>query len=96
MRENNLLGPGPSDTLLGIVTVFPRQEWWWLLAAGLLLTLMGLAFEWQRRSTLVALAREAPPGSMIVMKRGRGGPAMTVQVGWRPPAESAQQLHRGR
>ncbi len=37
--------------------------------------------ERQRRTTLLALVRDAPVGTVIVQAEGRGGPAMRVQVG---------------
>jgi hypothetical protein len=50
-----------------------------------------LLAEWQRRLTLVALVQHAPGGTVIVQERGRGGPAMRVQVGCGSPQPEAQQ-----
>jgi hypothetical protein len=54
------------------------------------LVLMGvfrLLAEWQRRTTLVALMRHAPGGTVVIQQRGLGGPPMWVWVGDgpRPP-----------
>ena len=46
-----------------------------LAAAGALLA------EWQRRTTLLAVVRHAPAGTVVVQERGRGGPAMKIHVG---------------
>ena len=42
----------------------------------------GLA-ERQRRATLLTLVRHAPAGTVVVQGEGRGGPAMSVQIGSR-------------
>ncbi|MFJ8932118.1 RNA polymerase sigma factor [Streptomyces sp. NPDC102364] len=66
----------------GVMDVFSRSEAWTVI--GVLAVLTGVAAllaEWQRRTTLVALVRNAPPGTVVVQERGRGGPAMQVHVG---------------
>jgi hypothetical protein len=40
-----------------------------------------LLAEWQRRKTLVALIQHAPGGTVIMQNRGRGGPAMRIEIG---------------
>ncbi|MDQ0771608.1 hypothetical protein QF026_000074 [Streptomyces aurantiacus] len=40
--------------------------------------------ERQRRDTLLALVRHAPAGTVVVQGEGRGGPAVSVQIG-NPP-----------
>jgi hypothetical protein len=53
-----------------------------LLLGVLVIGLVGrLLAEWQRRSTLVALVRHARGGTVIEQKRGRGGPAMRIEIG---------------
>ncbi|GAX58729.1 hypothetical protein [Streptomyces olivochromogenes] len=42
----------------------------------------GLA-ERRRRATLLELVRHAPAGTVVVQGEGRGGPAMSVQIGSR-------------
>ncbi|MFI6373394.1 hypothetical protein [Streptomyces sp. NPDC050546] len=37
--------------------------------------------ERQRRTTLLALVRHAPSGTVVVQEEGRGGPGMRVQIG---------------
>jgi hypothetical protein len=57
---------------------------WWLLALVAVAGVIRLLCEWQRRTTLVALVRHAPAGTVVVQERGLGGPAMWVQVGYGP------------
>jgi hypothetical protein len=38
--------------------------------------------EWQRRTTLIALVKRAPSGTVIVQQKGLGGPAMRVEIGY--------------
>lgn len=53
-----------------------------LLLGVLVLGLAGrLLAEWQRRKTLVAVIQQAPGGTVIVQQRGRGGPAMRIEIG---------------
>jgi len=40
-----------------------------------------LLAEWQRRKTLVAMIKHAPRGTVIEQERGRGGPAMRIEIG---------------
>ena len=40
-----------------------------------------LLAEWQRRKTLVAVIKDAKDGTVIEQQRGRGGPAMRIQIG---------------
>jgi hypothetical protein len=50
-----------------------------------------LLAERARRKTLVDLVSRAPTGTIVIVERGPGGPAMWVRVGdglqFRPPAE---------
>jgi hypothetical protein len=72
-------------------TVAPHGVSWTTVGAVLVpLVLMGvfrLLAEWQRRTTLVALMRHAPGGTVVIQQRGLGGPPMWVWVGNgpRPP-----------
>ena len=43
-----------------------------------------LLAEWQRRKTLVAVIKEASAGTVIEQKRGRGGPAVRIEIGPAP------------
>jgi hypothetical protein len=53
-----------------------------LLLGVLVIGLVGrLLAEWQRRRTLVAVIQHAPGGTVIVQSRGRGGPAMRIEIG---------------
>lgn len=47
-------------------------------------SVVSLLAEWQRRETLVALTKDAKPGTVIEQGRGRGGPAMRIQVSCEP------------
>lgn len=40
--------------------------------------------EWQRRKTLVSVINYARGGTVIVQERGRGGPAMRIEIGSDP------------
>jgi len=52
------------------------------LVAVLVIGLLGrLLSEWQRRRTLVELVTKAPAGTVITQQRGRGGPAMKIEIG---------------
>jgi hypothetical protein len=59
------------------------RSWIFVVALPALGMLGRLLAEWQRRETLVALMEHAPGGTVIVQERGRGGPAMRVEVGSR-------------
>ena len=37
--------------------------------------------EWQRRKTLIAMVQQAPGGTVIMQQRGRGGPAVRIEIG---------------
>lgn len=50
----------------------------------------GLA-ERQRRATLLALVRYAPSGTVVVQAEGRGGPAMSVQIGSPPQTNRTRE-----
>jgi hypothetical protein len=53
-----------------------------LFLGGLVIGVVGrLLAEWQRRKTLVDVIQRAPSGTVIVQGRGRGGPAMRIEVG---------------
>jgi hypothetical protein len=46
-----------------------------------LLSVFHLLTEWQRRTTLLALMRSAPGGTVVILVSGHGRPAMYVRVG---------------
>jgi hypothetical protein len=53
-----------------------------LFLGGLVIGLAGcLLTEWQRRKTLVAVIQHARAGTVITQERGRGGPAMRIEIG---------------
>ena len=62
----------------------------WILGLVAVGGAVRLLCEWQRRTTLVAIVREAPAGTVGVQERGLGGPAMWVQVGYGPPGSASQ------
>jgi hypothetical protein len=78
-----------------VMTTMP--EWAWIfgwmrdphaLAAvvgAVTVRILGIAArsraECQRRETLVAMARDAPEGTVLVQARGLGGPAVMIIVG---------------
>jgi len=57
------------------------RVWVGICLVAALVGMSALVAEWQRRTTLIALVRNAPAGTVVVQERGRGGPAMRVQVG---------------
>ena len=79
-----------------LTAVLPHVVTWKtaIVAIGMivLLVMLRLASEWQRRLTLVALVEKAPGGTVVVQGRGLGGPPMWVQVGNRPVPVQAWQL----
>ncbi|MEV5972273.1 hypothetical protein [Streptomyces sp. NPDC051921] len=55
---------------------------WGVLPAWGVLVLIGVVLgEWQRRRTLLAILRQAPPGSVVEQEPGIGGPGMRIRVG---------------
>ena len=61
-----------------------------LVLAALAIGLVGrLLAESQRRKTLVAVIKEAKDGTVIEQQRGRGGPAMRIEIGPGPNKPSA-------
>jgi hypothetical protein len=60
-------------------------------AMGAILGLMVIAgvirllAEWQRRLTLVAIMQHAPAGTLLVQRRGLGGPELRLLVGYGSP-----------
>lgn len=58
-----------------------------VLASLMLMGVFRLLAEWQRRTTLVALMRHAPGGTVVIQQKGPGGPPLWVWVGDgpRPP-----------
>jgi hypothetical protein len=49
-----------------------------------------------RRKTLMDLVLHAPPGTIVVMEKGPGGPAMWVKVGDGPQFPPRAEVWRGR
>ena len=67
-----------------------------LLLGVLVIGLIGrLLAEWQRRKTLVAVIKDAPGGTVIVQNRGRGGPAMRIEIGPAPNVPNDQSALGG-
>ena len=48
-----------------------------------------------RRKTLVDLVAHAPAGTIVVMGKGSGGPAMWVRVGGEPGGLPGPEVRRG-
>jgi hypothetical protein len=55
-----------------------------------------LLAERARRKTLVDLVSRAPAGTIVVMEKGPGGPAMWVKVGGDPQFPLRPEVWRGR
>jgi hypothetical protein len=85
-----------GGTLGGAAGVLAHTVSWaagcWILGLVALAGSVRLLCEWQRRTTLLAIVREAPAGTILVQERGLGGPAMWVQVGYGWPGPAAQPL----
>lgn len=62
------------------------------LAAVVVVGLIGLGAEWQRRKTFVALVNGAADGITVKQEDGRGRRCMTVTI---PKAASADRRSRG-
>jgi len=81
----NLLNAADPDLPVRLSAVLAHAATWQsviVLLGVLVLGLVGrLLAEWQRRKTLVAIIQHAPGGTVIVQQRGRGGPAMRIQIG---------------
>ncbi|MER8062787.1 MULTISPECIES: sigma-70 family RNA polymerase sigma factor [unclassified Streptomyces] len=58
-----------------------------LCLSAALAGMVALLVEWQRRATFVALVTQAPPGTVVVQKRGR---AMEVHVGSSPETDEGE------
>jgi hypothetical protein len=58
-------------------------------------TVYGLLAERARRKTLVELVSSAPAGTIVVMEKGPGGPAMWVRVGDGPRFPPRPEVRRG-
>jgi hypothetical protein len=54
-----------------------------------------LLAEQARRKTLVDLVSSAPAGTIVVMEKGPGGPAMWVRVGDGPRLPPRPEVRRG-
>jgi hypothetical protein len=83
--------PG-TDVLVWLSAALAHAASWrsviLVLAALVIWSFAGLLAEWQRRKTLVALLKHARGGTVIVQDRGRGGPAIRIEVG----SESKDQI----
>ncbi len=55
-----------------------------------------LLAERARRKTLVELVTHAPTGTIVVMEKGPGGPAMWIRVGDGPQFPPRAEVWRGR
>ena len=55
-----------------------------------------LLAERARRKTLLDLVSHAPTGTIVVMEKGPGGPAMWVRVGDVPQISPRVEVWRGR
>ena len=64
-----------------------------ILAAAAVYRLLA---ERARRKTLVDLVSHAPAGTIVVMEKGPGGPAMWVRVGYGPQFSPRAEVWRGR
>ena len=74
--------PAPLARLSAVLAHAASWKTVILLLGVLVIGLVGrLLAEWQRRKTLVAVIQQAPAGSRIVQNRGRGGPAMRIEIG---------------
>ena len=70
---------------------------WPYTAAILVLTAVyRLLAERERRKTLVDLVSHAPAGTIVVMEKGPGGPAMWVRVGGGSQFPPRPEVWRGR
>ncbi|MFE9558847.1 hypothetical protein ACFYOD_35995 [Streptomyces sp. NPDC006703] len=76
---------GSWTAWLSTLALQPRF-WLWICLVAALAAVAGVLAEWQRRTTLLALIRNAPAGTVVIQERGRGGPAMHVRVGSSPEA----------
>ncbi|MGW2572665.1 hypothetical protein [Streptomyces sp. NPDC001537] len=65
--------------------------WIVLPALGVLVLIGVVVGEWQRRRTLLAVLRQAPPGTVVEQERGIGGPGMRIQVGRPVPPPSRRR-----
>ncbi len=50
----------------------------------LIVGVMKFLSERSRRKTLLAIATQAPPGTVVAQEKGMGGPKMWIQVGGGP------------
>jgi hypothetical protein len=63
-----------------------------LVVVVLIIIMVGrLLAESQRRRTLIAVIQHAPGGTVITQERGRGGPAMRIEIGTNPKNGTTQR-----
>jgi hypothetical protein len=55
--------------------------WLFLCLIAALAVVTAFLAEWQRRTTLLALVRNAPSGTVLIQERGRGGPGVQLHIG---------------
>lgn len=95
----NLIATVDPNLLAGWSAVYAHVTSWKsaiLFLGVLVLGLVGrLLAEWQRRKTLVAMVQQAPGGTVIVQQRGRGGPAVRIEVGSGSNASDQQRTPGG-
>jgi hypothetical protein len=81
----NLITAVDPDLPVRLSAVLAHAASWQAMILLLGVLVIGLAgrllAEWQRRKTLVDVMKEAPPGTVIEQKRGRGGPAVRIEIG---------------
>ena len=64
--------------------------------AAAVIAVYRLFAERARRKTLLDLVSRAPAGTIVVMEKGPGGPAMWVRVGGEPQFPPRPEVWRGR
>jgi hypothetical protein len=69
----------------GVAAVAHALAWPYAVVVLVAATFYRLIAEQSRRKTLVELVRCSPPGTIVIMERGPGGPAMWLRVGDGPP-----------
>jgi hypothetical protein len=83
-----LIAPAAQGLPVSLVAMLARAVSWRSAIFVLAVLAVGSAAcqlaEWQRRKTLIAVMKGGMPGTVVIQERGRGGPAMRIEIGCEP------------
>lgn len=82
-----VVGGGAVGPALSLAHILPWFETCVVMAVSAGILIYRLLAESQRRKTLEMTYRHAPPGTVVVLGEGPGGPPMLIRVGGRQRPE---------